>query len=539
MRAVSDYLNLLANEHQNKPKFEATVTLLTAPMVALQAFLADLPRAFDLDYAIGAQLDIDGIWIGRSRQIEVPLTNVFFSFDTISLGFNQGVWFGPFTASEGMVSFDDTSYRALLRAKIICNEWDGTVVQMQTALQQILSPYPDTVIGVVDNYNMTMDIGLAGAYPPSLIFYLVTGGYVPFKPEGVALNVYVTSIEGWPLFGLDVETNFISGLDVGALGVTPSEVSQLPAVAQSSVAKLAAQAHGNAIATMVMTVTGTAQGQCNIQINANVLKTGFIYAAADLTGTGTASANTIQTAIINPTLAGVGAATAKAIWIPSDAYGVFVPIYVEGTGTARTIAKLTAQPGLVGFGNATTNTVVSSNQIVVPITGDITVSSNALHTPIGTITTSGTTQSSIIAGIRQRTTATLSGAGTSQFSATVLVGHALAQGTVAIHGIGTASYVVTESLTGTVVAQPGQILLASQTPGSAAPTNGPIDSWEINSAGLIVHNGTIDTSTSGVIALLYSNHSVYQVSTGTNSFGTPGWWLWNGSNCSTYYSCIV
>jgi hypothetical protein len=438
MRAVSDYLSLLAEEHRGKPKFEATIGLLTSPMVALQLFLANLPSAFDLDVAVGVQLDIDGIWIGRSRQIEVPLSDVFFSFDTKNLGFDQGVWFGPYTASEGLVSFDDTTYRALLRAKVICNNWDGTVTEMQTALRQILNPYPGSVLGVIDNYNMTMDIGLAGTYPPPLIFYLVTGGYIPFKPEGVALNIQVTSVEGKPLFGLDIETNFISGLDVGALGVAPTVVPTLPATAASAAAIISG---------------GT-------QI--------------------TASAAT--------------------------RFGAASKLFSIGGSTVNTSTPTAVVAALTGVGSSTVNTTQ-------PYRLNPTVYGTALVTPV--------------AAVRQRASVTISGAVTTLAYASPISNAFSASSKIA--GTGTAQYAVTESLTSTTAPQPGEIILASQTPGSAAPTNGPFDSWEINSAGNVLHNGTIDTTTSVTIALYYKNHMIYRVSSIGNSFGTPGWYSWSGS----------
>ncbi len=58
------YLDLITAYHRSRPNFTATVDAITAPFVDLQAFLQHLPLDFDIDDAIGAQLDIDGIWVG-------------------------------------------------------------------------------------------------------------------------------------------------------------------------------------------------------------------------------------------------------------------------------------------------------------------------------------------------------------------------------------------------------------------------------------------------------------------------------------------
>jgi hypothetical protein len=71
------------------------------------------------------------------------------------------------------------------------------------------------------------------------------------------------------------------------------------------------------------------------------------------------------------------------------------------------------------------------------------------------------------------------------------------------------------------------VILASQTPGTAAPILGPFDSWEINSSGAATKNGVVVTgATSGVLILAYHNHFVYQLemttNTGQGTYATPG-----------------
>ncbi|MGC7970039.1 DUF2612 domain-containing protein, partial [Salmonella enterica] len=72
-----------------------------------------LPFDFDLDQAIGVQLDAVGEWVGISRNITVPLAGVYFSFDIAGLGFDQGVWKGPFDPDTGLTTLDDDTYRLL------------------------------------------------------------------------------------------------------------------------------------------------------------------------------------------------------------------------------------------------------------------------------------------------------------------------------------------------------------------------------------------------------------------------------------------
>ncbi|WP_163460408.1 DUF2612 domain-containing protein, partial [Escherichia coli] len=63
----------------------------------------------------------------------LPIPQPWFSFDDDRLGFDRGVWKGPFSGSFGVYSLDDETYRRLLRANILAKRWDGTVPGAQAA----------------------------------------------------------------------------------------------------------------------------------------------------------------------------------------------------------------------------------------------------------------------------------------------------------------------------------------------------------------------------------------------------------------------
>ncbi len=68
----------------------------------------DIIKAFDLDTATGNQLDIIGIILGRSRQL----------------------YFQP--PDNFSAILDDNAYRTLLRAKIVWNQWKGSIPELYT-----------------------------------------------------------------------------------------------------------------------------------------------------------------------------------------------------------------------------------------------------------------------------------------------------------------------------------------------------------------------------------------------------------------------
>ncbi|WP_429496624.1 DUF2612 domain-containing protein [Robbsia andropogonis] len=216
---ISKYTGLITSEHADKPKFMATIAALSQGVVDQMNAIADFPADFDLDDAVGVQLDAVGAWVGISRRVSVPLTGVYFSFDIIGVGWDSGVWQGPFDPDSGISDLDDETYRLLIRGKIAANQWDGTLPGLKSILESAFGA--DTKIVVVDNQDMSMDIGVAGNIPSLLFLALLFNGYLHIKPAAVRINSYqVVTVGGAALFGFDAETDYISGFDVGAWGTT-------------------------------------------------------------------------------------------------------------------------------------------------------------------------------------------------------------------------------------------------------------------------------------------------------------------------------
>ena len=216
MADIEDYTGLLSAYHRGKPNFTATVRALCDGMVDLRNLYAKLPDAYDLDLAVGRQLDAVGLWVGLRRRIKTPLAGVYFSNDIDGLGFDQGVWQGPFDPDSGLTELDDDTYRLLLRAKIGANHWDGTLETSAAILGRIFGG--GTHVFIQDNGDMSVDIGIAGTPPSALFLALLTGGYIPLKPEGVRISYYVIPSAEGPLFGFDVQNQYISGFDGGLWG---------------------------------------------------------------------------------------------------------------------------------------------------------------------------------------------------------------------------------------------------------------------------------------------------------------------------------
>lgn len=213
MATSTDYTQLITSEHADKPNFVATVELLTSGLVEGINNTLAIPPAFDLDIAVGDQLDTLGLWVGLNRSLSVPV-DAYFALDVVGFGFDQGNWKGPDDPSEGLIALDDDTYRLMIRAKIGANNWDGSFARYLEILTGLFTS-SGTSLFVVDHQDMTVDVCLVGVQPSILLLSLLTNNYLALKPEGVLVN-YLSSFAGTPIFGFDISSSFIDGFDSGS-----------------------------------------------------------------------------------------------------------------------------------------------------------------------------------------------------------------------------------------------------------------------------------------------------------------------------------
>lgn len=211
---MSAYTDRIPPENAKKPKFVALVDDTTGNFAGIQDLETNLIQYFDLDTAVGVQLDTIGEWVGIGREVSVPIAGVYFSFDISGIGFDQGVWKGPFDPDTGITSLPDDIYRVLIRAKIGANRWDGSMAGWKAIVDQVFPP--ETRIAVQDNGDMTITVIIAGTLPSALQIALIENGYLPLKPEAIGVRYTMTSVDGTPGFGFDVNNSYIAGFDTGA-----------------------------------------------------------------------------------------------------------------------------------------------------------------------------------------------------------------------------------------------------------------------------------------------------------------------------------
>lgn len=212
------YLNLVTSEHRNQPDFITMLTAVLQPFADLQVVMASFPSLYDIDVAVGVQEDAVGEWVGITRDLEVPITGVYFELDSATLGLDQGILQGPLDPTDGITVLPDDIYRTLLYAVRLNNSWNGTIPGAYEIWNTLFAG-TGTGILIQQGIGMHMTFALTGTTPTPLVLELYFSGDLNVRPEGVTVDYYMTpDTDDDPYFGLDIESSVIAGLDVGGFG---------------------------------------------------------------------------------------------------------------------------------------------------------------------------------------------------------------------------------------------------------------------------------------------------------------------------------
>ncbi|WP_195605919.1 DUF2612 domain-containing protein [Klebsiella oxytoca] len=254
---MSKYTDLITNYHAGKQKYVEHVDLSTRPLIDVSASIAKLVAAFDVDTAIGTQLDILGKWIGVARTVAAPISGVFLEWDKERVGWDQGVWLGPYQSTDELTYLSDDIYRIVLKARIGINNWNGQNETLPDILETALAGTGIKMI-ILDNQDMTISVlivideeylmsitdrlifdsgmnhgplvALPADYVPSRydinpidklpaeFVFVIRAGLLTVKAAGVRVRETVTPSNGYKFFGFDVDNDYIAGFETGAWG---------------------------------------------------------------------------------------------------------------------------------------------------------------------------------------------------------------------------------------------------------------------------------------------------------------------------------
>lgn len=191
MSNTTEYLDLVPSANRDKAKFIALLTALLSPVVDGKNVALDIINKYDLDQAVGKQLDVIGEWVGQSRTISDNIEFKFFGFDDTPNALPFGEEGNPSIGGrfreqsepfQNTTTLQDPEYLFAIKAKIARNSTDGRIDSLIDALDFLLG---DGVAIVQDFGGMTIYYDAAR----ELTFNekaLIRSGILP-KPAGVKL----------------------------------------------------------------------------------------------------------------------------------------------------------------------------------------------------------------------------------------------------------------------------------------------------------------------------------------------------------------
>ena len=215
MRSRSnEYTELIAGAHVDSSRFREWLYVLTEPLRVARERLAAMQSDFDVDTAVGKQLDAIGVRVGVSRHLPMTLTGVYFALDDEDgIGLDLGVWKGRYDPTDGTATLGDETYRAVIRAKILTNAWNGETGTLPEFLSAVVGFFgvESKVLDLQDLQTMHVALHLTKGTTPPIVWELFSRRIIDVTAAGVSIAI----VNNDPWFGFDYETASVKGLDEG------------------------------------------------------------------------------------------------------------------------------------------------------------------------------------------------------------------------------------------------------------------------------------------------------------------------------------
>ena len=184
MVTVNEYLDLIIPQYKTSEKFMRWNRVLFQPFVNTQNLLNSLDEYFDINTAVGKQLDILGDKVGAKRLL-------------------------PFQPENGLDPLlKDEDYRFLIKATVLKNIWHGS----NEGIYEIWSNLFNNIwLSLSDNQDMTITVLIIGNIS-ELQKQMVKNGLIVPKAQGVKMY-YAFSIP--PIYSYDQNEDYFKGHDEG------------------------------------------------------------------------------------------------------------------------------------------------------------------------------------------------------------------------------------------------------------------------------------------------------------------------------------
>ena len=181
------YADLLIVQYYSKPKARGTIAAFADPLI-MNLLPDKLEQAFDLETAVGKQLDILGQRLGVTRNV--------------------------YLRNGDPVTLNDSEFRTFIKLQAARMTLKASLYDIQT----LLINFFQSSIRVIDNENMTLDYFVFGE-SSTLLSVLIKQDMLP-RPTGVGINVVYDlpyknvygfqtyETQSYPLVGFNTYSNY-------------------------------------------------------------------------------------------------------------------------------------------------------------------------------------------------------------------------------------------------------------------------------------------------------------------------------------------
>lgn len=201
MSLVDETTNLLIKQYWEKPKAKAEIELKALTWERVRLFLSALDPAFDLDNAVGAQLDVLGRIVGIGRSVPAVIAKIYFGFETnpASKGFadkfdamrESGPLFDKFSSAFTDLQLGDSDYRFFIRIKAALNRASAYIASDDyISIQDVVLAAFDGRAYVIDNLDMTLTLYVSPVVSLDRLRLIQALNLLP-KPQGVRYKVII------------------------------------------------------------------------------------------------------------------------------------------------------------------------------------------------------------------------------------------------------------------------------------------------------------------------------------------------------------
>lgn len=206
MSLIEETTNLLIKQYWEKPKAKAEIELQASTWDTVRTFLSALDPAFDLDNAVGAQLDVLGRIVGISRSVPAVIAKIYFGFESnpASKGFSDkfnslregGPLFDKFSSAFTDLQLGDSDYRFFIRVKAALNRASAYIASDEyISIQDVVLAAFDGRAYVIDNLDMTLTLYVSPVVSLDRLRLIQALNLLP-KPQGVRYKVIIQAEPG-------------------------------------------------------------------------------------------------------------------------------------------------------------------------------------------------------------------------------------------------------------------------------------------------------------------------------------------------------